>query len=160
MCRTAAILIASLAALCAGCTMGWSKPGATQESFNTDKYQCQQESVRMYPVLMGPNPYAFQAASGPKYTTDCSTNGSIDNNGGYSASYSGNTNCTTTEHAPPPPPPPIDVNSSARSGAVDSCLRAHGYEWHFSNNDSSATASSRVHKSDHCTPQQIRMDEC
>jgi len=156
--QTAAILIASLAVCCASCASGgWTKPGGTEQEFNADKYQCEQEAVRMYPVYMVPSVNLFSSfAYQPEATSQSHTN--CRDRGG------GNMSCDTngTYSPPPAPEPPSmhDGNKSARVGAIRSCLLAHGYEWQNSSNASNAATSARVHKSDNCTAEQIRMDEC
>lgn len=74
----------------------------------------------MYPAAMVTvTPVTYPAATPPAHTS-C-----IDIGGGV-------THCSTTPVAKPPPPVPYthDANAGNRSNAIDSCLKAKGYERH------------------------------
>ena len=92
----------------AGCG-GWSRPNTTEGEFSQDRFQCQQQSASMYPVIMQSAGAGYQTPS----RTNCTT-------------YGFQTNCTTTPGTYIPAPQ-SDVNAIARAGAFNSCLQAKGY---------------------------------
>ena len=101
------------AAILSGCAIGWSRPNTTEAEFNQDRYECQQQAARMYPVMM------VQSTVGVGYQTaaetDCYT-------------YGANTNCTTTGgNYVPPATVTEDANLYSRNTVERSCLNSKGY---------------------------------
>lgn len=101
--RIAILSSAILVAACAG--MGWTHPSKNQSDFNQDRYQCQQETARMYPSQI--------SGSNPTYNTNCTNMG-----GGY-------TSCTTNATQAPQ----YDINVNNRNIAFSSCMKAQGWSW-------------------------------
>lgn len=88
--------------LLTGCAV-WHKPGATQQDFNQDKYQCERESLQMYP---------------PSYnSTNSGYNTTCQNLGG------GMVSCNTQNN----PTSGFDTNQLSRSFAWKNCMQARGW---------------------------------
>jgi hypothetical protein len=112
--RWAMIIIPLCAAIgLGGCqTVKWSKPGGTEAMFQTDQYQCVQESISQlppayttqYPTYQG---YSSQSKCKPK-------------SGGYQCNYSSNSYN--------PGPSVVDANSDIRNQVIQSCLMAKGWQ--------------------------------
>lgn len=88
---------------CAG--MGWTHSFKSQSDLNRDRYQCEQNTAKMYPPQL--------SGSNPTYNTDCMNMG-----GGY-------TSCTTNVSQPLQ----HDINANNRSIAFSSCMEAQGWKW-------------------------------
>lgn len=124
------IIILGISISLAGCNVGWMKPGATRAEFNQDRYDCQIEAAKTYPVSM------VQRTVSTGYQTPAQTQC---NNAGY-----GNFNCTTTGgNYVPPSTITEDVNMNNRSAAFHSCMQAKGYEYkmEFKSQSSSETVT-------------------
>jgi hypothetical protein len=114
-----------------GCSIGWSKPGATRSDFARDGYTCQGESAQMYPVMIqSSNTYV---GSG---NTHCSTT-------------LGNTNCTT-DAVVSPIGGGQDMNLTSRNIAFGSCMRSRGWQWKMSGSDSEASSDKNKSVRDGC----------
>ena len=97
----------------AGCAVGWTRPNTTESQFYSDRYQCEQDSARMYPVAM------TQSSIGTGYQAPSQTNCS---------SYGANTSCTTMPGRYTPPAQVVeDANVVNRNSAFRSCLNSKGY---------------------------------
>jgi len=92
-----------------GCAMGWSRPKTTEAEFKLDRFECEQQAARMYPVLIASIGSGHEAPS----PANCS-------------SYAGHMNCTATSGSYVAPRQ-VDVNANARTNEVRSCLQSKGY---------------------------------
>ena len=111
------VLISSILAaltLLSGCG-GWTRPNTTEAQFYQDRFQCEQQSASMYPIMM--------TSAGPGYQAPARTN---------CTSYGNQTNCTTTPGTFVPASQ-SDVNAIARSSAFNSCLQSKGYAFKVGN---------------------------
>lgn len=107
-------LLASVFAL-GGCAFGWSRPNTTETEFYQDRYQCEQEAARMYPVAM------MQRTIGSGYQAPAQTN---------CTTYGNQISCTTDPGLYVPPAQVTeDANSLNRSYAFQSCLESKGYKY-------------------------------
>jgi hypothetical protein len=101
------------AASIAGCAVGWTRPNTTESEFYGDRYQCEQDSARMYPVMM------TQSSVGTGYQSPSQTNCN---------SYGNNVSCTTMPGTYVPPTQVVnDANLMNRNSAFSSCLNSKGY---------------------------------
>lgn len=123
--RTVLPLVACLSLY--GCaSYQWSKPGATQEEFNGDRYECMTEAARSYPTALTP----VQVTQGyvTPAMTSCNTTGTATDVGPYTYG-SANTNCMTTGgQYVPPTYMNVDANANNRNQAARQCMIAHGYQ--------------------------------
>lgn len=118
--------IACLALSVGGCaSYQWVKPGASQQEFSRDRYECQAEAARLFTSAYIPQ----QISSG--YVSPSSTycNGSGSAYGiGNSVYDSGSTSCTTYPgQAIAPVSIPVDVNTSSRREMEVACMYARGW---------------------------------
>lgn len=112
--RRAMIVISLCAAMgLGGCqTVKWSKPGGTEAMFQSDQYQCVQESISQLPPA-----YATQY---PAYQGYSSQSKCKPKSGGYQCNYSSNSYS--------PGPSVVDVNTDIRNQVIQSCLMAKGWQ--------------------------------
>ena len=40
---------------CSGCSKEWSKPGVSKQELNADRLSCEQEALKLYPVIHEPS---------------------------------------------------------------------------------------------------------
>lgn len=107
------IILVTVVIFISGCQTYWKHESGYSSSWERDKYNCEMEAARAYPVRM------VTQSSGRGYTTDSTTNCS---------SYGNITNCTTTPgQYIPPQKYTEDVNQGNRNLAVPQCLRASGW---------------------------------
>lgn len=99
-------LISTAALLAAACTMGWTRPNTSDAEFRRDSFECEQEAVRMYPVITS------QPSAPAATEMRCRT-------------LYGQTQCTSTPT--PTASATYDVNGGNRVNARVACLRARGY---------------------------------
>jgi len=92
-----------------GCAMGWSRPNTTEAEFKLDRFECEQQAARIYPVVIASIGSGHEAPS----SANCS-------------SYAGHMNCTATSGSYVAPRR-VDVNANARTTEVRSCLQSKGY---------------------------------
>ncbi len=112
-------IVLLLVTCCSGCGAGWIKPGGTTAELSQDRYQCEQEAVKMYPVLMVP--YSKGQAHQTAARTNCNTQGD-------------NMSCTSMPSVYTPPELHMrDANKNNRDTAVHSCLKSRGYEFQWGN---------------------------
>jgi len=96
-----------------GCANYWLKPGATKQSFNSDKAQCMAQAYLAAPITNTP------VHLGSGYTMPSSAT-CID--------YGNIVNCTGDPGTyVPPTVVPVDMNTHARTAMVDACMRGLGY---------------------------------
>jgi hypothetical protein len=96
-----------------GCANYWLKPGATKQSFNSDKAQCMAQAYLTAPITNTP------AHLGSGYTTLSSAT-RID--------FGNIVNCTSDPGTyVPPTVVSVDMNTHARTAMVDACMRGLGY---------------------------------
>jgi hypothetical protein len=98
-----------LVPLLGGCAMGWSRPNTTEAEFKLDRFECEQQATKTYPVVITSIVSGHEAPS----QANCS-------------SYAGHMNCTATPGSYAPPRQ-VDVNANARASDVRSCLQSKGY---------------------------------
>lgn len=117
MVRSTAILALSISFFaCAGCSMEWAKPGATEQEINVDKLSCEQDALKTYPVQSSPTPH-YRPPPSSKLDTSC-------------VQQSGFNNCDNSGAAgAPSSAPPTDVNEFNRGAAVKACLTSKGYTY-------------------------------
>jgi hypothetical protein len=107
----------AVAANLTGCAIGWERPGGTEMELNRDRFECQQQAVRMYPQVM------VQVQVGGGYVTPSRT---------QCYGYEPHISCTTYPGAFVPPQFAIqDANEGNRNGAVSACLRERGYSFNM-----------------------------
>lgn len=94
-----------------GCAGGWYKAGSTEADFYRDRYECDQQSLVMYPVMLSSGS-GYQAAT---TTTNCRQIGT-------------QVSCTT-QPAAAIVAPPSDANVLPRLSAFQSCMRSKGYQF-------------------------------
>jgi hypothetical protein len=106
------VLPAIILTMVAGCKV-YTRPNTTEAEYNQDRYQCQQEAVKMFPALMTER-VLYPGRQNPA-NTNCTTN-------------NGYTSCTTTGGGYTPPTTTIeDGNQTNRINAEKSCMSARGY---------------------------------
>ena len=104
------VVISSIAI--SGCSgFGYSKPGGTQDEFNSDKMNCTRESAMLYPTTMVDDPVLYQSPT----TTNCYR-------------YGNQMNCTTNPGIVMPRTQ-SDSNSLNRTIHWGSCMRSRGWVW-------------------------------
>ena len=92
------------------CTAVWDRPNTTEAEFNRDRFECQQQALSMYPVIIS-SPPVYQT---PAQTT-CTTIGNV-------------TSCKTITPSPALQIPQTDQNAVNRTVEFTSCLEAKGYK--------------------------------
>jgi hypothetical protein len=99
----------------------WTRPNTTRSETLSDRYKCEQQALRMHPIMMVQKTYSDGYKT--PYKTRCRSSGS---GSGY------DTNCTTTggEYVPPSTTT-TDVNFLPRDSAKDSCMYSKGYKIKF-----------------------------
>jgi len=111
------LLIFSISTAClllSGCSgMGWSKQGATEAQFYSDRNDCERQAAQTYPVVMAKSPYEPMSDGSTKTTCRETFNNQIE--------------CTTNQNQSYFPK--VDANESARNDYVTSCLKGKGYSW-------------------------------
>lgn len=111
------LLIFSISTAClllSGCSgMGWSKQGATEAQFYSDRNDCERQAAQTYPVVMTKSPYEPMSDGSTKTTCRETFNNQIE--------------CTTNQNQSYFPK--VDANESARNDYVTSCLKGKGYSW-------------------------------
>ena len=96
-----------------GCVTYWEKPGGTPQEFDAIQANCSAIAYAQFPVA--PNTFPIGNGSNLPYNTTCYGNYAV-------------TNCTTTGGGyVPPMTVVIDINSSARKNAIESCLYQNGW---------------------------------
>ena len=111
--RFALLSLGLCSVLLSGCAFGWSRPNASEAESNQDRYECQQQAARMYPVVM------VQRTVGVGYQAPAQTN---------CYTYGSNTSCTTIGGIYVPPATETkDANLNSRNTAFSSCMKAKGY---------------------------------
>lgn len=104
------LVLWGLCAALAGCAAPrWYKPGAGQQDFDRDTYQCEMEAMMAFPVAMVEQPNAMQ----PTTRTTCT-------------SMFNQMNCTSSQ-GPVYPGYRYDANAIPRSNMIPRCLRARGW---------------------------------
>ncbi len=115
MARFAALLALSSSCIgLAGCAMEWSRPGTTEQELNADKLTCEQEAVKLYPVVHDA-PLIYRPAASSKLDTSCVQQTGLNNCD--SAGNAGTSNA------------PSDANDYNRAAAVKECLTSKGYTY-------------------------------
>lgn len=119
-------VFACMALVVGGCaSYQWVKPGASQQDFSRDQYECQSEAARLYPAAY----MAHQISSGyvAPSSTQCAGSGSAYGMGN-SVYGSTTTTCTTYPgQVIAPASIPIDVNARNRSNSAEACMYARGW---------------------------------
>ena len=117
MARTTAILVPSILFIgSTGCAMEWTKPGVTEQELSADRFACEQEAAKIYPVMHARTSY-YRPPPSTKLDTSC-------------VPQSGLTNCDATGNVgAPSPAPQADVNDYNRAAAVKACLASRGYTY-------------------------------
>lgn len=91
----------------------WLKPGATQQDFNRDSYECTTEAARTFPAMA----VSYQITNGstqPAYTNCSGVGNSV--------------NCTTTGGGyKPGQSVVVDANKNNRDNAAYQCMLARGW---------------------------------
>ena len=101
---------------CSGCAMSWTKPGVSEQEFNADRLTCEQDAMKMYPVVHEPTA-SYRPAVSSKLDTSC-------------VAQSGMNNCDGAGPAGSTPPGTSgDANAYSRDLAVKSCLTSMGYQY-------------------------------
>jgi hypothetical protein len=98
----------------AGCAMEWTRPGTTEQELNADKLTCEQEAVKLYPVVHDAH-LTYRPAASSKLDTSC-------------VQQSGLNNCDAAGSAGPPNAS-NDANDYNRTAAVKACLTSKGYTY-------------------------------
>ena len=113
---TAILALWILFTSCTGCAMGWTKPGATEPELNADKFSCEQEAVKLYPVMHASTSH-YRPPPASKLDPNC-------------VQQSGFSNCDSTGNVgSPSPAPQADMNDYNRAAAVKACLSSKGYTY-------------------------------
>ena len=111
MARFTAILALSASFIgFAGCAKEWSRPGTTEQELNMDQLACEQEAMRLYPVVHDA-PVTYRPPAPSKLDTNC-------------VQQSGFNNCNNPGNASAP-----DANDYNRAAAVRACLESKGYKY-------------------------------
>jgi hypothetical protein len=100
----------------AGCAMEWTRPGTTEQELNADKLTCEQEAVKLYPVVHDA-PLTYRPASSSKLDTSC-----VQQTGLNNCDAPGTTGAPSSSAA-------SDANDYNRAAAVKSCLTSKGYTY-------------------------------
>jgi len=95
----------------------WTRPNTTRSETLSDRYKCEQQALRMHPIMM----VQKTTSDGYKtpYKTSCTSSGS-------------HTDCTTTggEYVPPRTTT-TEVNFHPRESAKNDCMYSKGYKIQF-----------------------------
>jgi hypothetical protein len=100
----------------------WTRPNTTRSETLSDRYKCEQQALRMHPIMMVQKTYSDGYKT--PYKTSCTT--SSDYGSGY------DTDCTTTggEYVPPSTTT-TDVNFHPRERSKNDCMYSKGYKIQF-----------------------------
>src|SRR5260370_7167794 len=89
--------------------MGWSRPNTAEAEFKLDRFECEQQAARLYPVVIASIGSGHEAPS----PANCS-------------SYAGHMNCTATSGSYVAPRP-VNVNTNAPPNQPTSSLQSKPY---------------------------------
>ena len=110
------LALSMLLVYCAGCAMEWTKPGVGEQEFTADRLTCEQDAMKMYPVVHEPTA-SYRPPASSKLDTSC-------------VAQSGMNNCDGAGPAGTTPPGTSgDANAYNRDLAVKSCLTSLGYQY-------------------------------
>ena len=117
MARSTVLLALSIAVIgLTGCAMEWTKPGTTEQELNGDKLSCEQDAMRLYPV-MHDSALTYRPTAPSKLDTSC-------------VQQTGFNNCDTAGNAGAPSMgAQSDANAYNRTAAVKECLTSKGYTY-------------------------------
>jgi hypothetical protein len=116
MARITTVLALLMAWTCiAGCAREWSKPGTTEQELNGDKLSCEQDAVKLYPVIREP-PLTYRPPASSKLDPNC-------------VQQTGFDSCNTAGQSGPPTDTRGDTNAYNRDAAVKACLISKGYTY-------------------------------
>lgn len=117
MTRFAAVVAVSILFISlSGCAREWTRPGTTEQELNADKLTCEQEAVKLYPVVHDA-PLTYRPTASSKLDTSC-------------VQQSGFNNCDTAGNVGTPPAAAHgDANDYNRDAAVKACLASKGYAY-------------------------------
>jgi hypothetical protein len=101
---------------CAGCSQGWTKPGFSEQEFSVDRLSCEQDALKMYPVVHESGVH-YRPPPPSRLDTNC-------------VPQSGFNNCDSPGSAGAPNGgPQSDANEYNRDAAVKACLGGKGYTY-------------------------------
>ena len=109
--RPAALLALSISSFgLAGCAGEWTRPNTTEQELHIDQLACEQEAMRLYPVVHDAG-VTYRPPATSKLDTNC-------------VQQSGFNNCNT-----PGGGGAGDANDYNRTAAVRACLESKGYKY-------------------------------